>query len=243
MLVEGDVQAAVVPGTGDAPAAGTHRGPRQVDVRAGAGALGTLALGLLVGSALAGGVQLGLVLPLGTLALGLLVGSALAGGVQLGLVLPLGLLTTPQELGAALGSLALQLQSALAGGFAAAGGFLAAGKRGQGLGLRAGGPGLGEFGAVVPPDGEHGVAVCGGDEVAVVPLLEEPGGEGQVHHLAAYAAAHGPEVGPGGDEAVAGAVPPHPAFAAWQGGRRDEVVPTRTSRDLGVPRGTRRPSP
>ncbi|MEV7936859.1 hypothetical protein AB0O82_12010 [Kitasatospora sp. NPDC088264] len=92
-------------GTGDAPAAGTHRGPREADVRTGAG-------------------------PLRALALGLLVGAAMAGGLQLGLVLLLGLLTTPQELGPALGGLAFQLREALAGGFPAAGGFVAAGQRG-----------------------------------------------------------------------------------------------------------------
>ncbi|MEV7360316.1 hypothetical protein [Kitasatospora sp. NPDC091276] len=92
-------------GTGDAPAAGTHRGSRQVDVCSGAG-------------------------PLGTLALGLLVGAALAFGGALGLVLLLCLLATPQELGAALGGLAFQLREALAGGFPVAGGFVAAGQRG-----------------------------------------------------------------------------------------------------------------
>ncbi|MFG2905436.1 hypothetical protein ACGF13_10305 [Kitasatospora sp. NPDC048286] len=45
-VAEGDVEAAVVTRAGDAPAAGTHRGPREVDVRSGAGLLG-----LLVGSA------------------------------------------------------------------------------------------------------------------------------------------------------------------------------------------------
>ncbi|MFJ6622306.1 hypothetical protein ACIQOW_32590 [Kitasatospora sp. NPDC091335] len=52
-------------GTGDGPAAGTHRGPRQVDVRPGAGSVGALALGPFVGEALAFVRLLGLVLPIG----------------------------------------------------------------------------------------------------------------------------------------------------------------------------------
>ncbi|MFD9687917.1 hypothetical protein ACFWXO_19410 [Kitasatospora sp. NPDC059088] len=204
-VVEDDFEAAVVTRAGDAPAAGTHRGPRQVDVRSGAG-------------------------PLGALTFGLLVGPALAGGFQLGLVPLLGLFPAAQELGAAAGGLALQLQHALAGCLAAAGGFLAAGHRGQGFGLVAGGPGLGEVGAVVLPDAEHGAAVRRGDDVAALVLLEEPGLDDQLDHAAAHPAALGVEAGPGGHEAVAGAVPPH-AAVVLPAGRRHEGV------DAGGPPG------
>ncbi|WP_078910922.1 hypothetical protein [Streptomyces sp. NRRL WC-3742] len=214
--VEGDFEVAVVAGAGDGPAAGTHRGPREVDVCPSADPLGTLALGLLVREAL----------PLGR---------------QLGLVPLLGLLAAAQELGPTLGSLAFQLDGALAGSLAAAGGLLAAGQRGQGFGLVAGGPGLGEVGAVVPPDGEHGAAVGGGNDVAVRLFQEEPGGDGQFHHLAAHAAALGPEAGPGGDEAVAGAGAPHHGVGVLAAGRCDEGVeaggPPGLLAGLGVARG------
>ncbi|WP_158516380.1 hypothetical protein [Kitasatospora sp. MBT66] len=203
--VEGDVEAAVVVGPGYGPAAGTPRGPRQVDVRPGAG-------------------------PLGALALGLLGGDTVALGLQLGLVLLLDLFAPPQELGAGLGGLAFQLQHALAGCLAAAGGFLAAGQRGEGLGFVAGGPGLGEVGAVVPPGAEHRAAIRGGRHVAVLVLLEEPGLDDQLDHAAAHAAALGVDAGPGRYEAVAGAVPPHAAVVV-AAGRRDEGV------DAGGPPG------
>ncbi|MFJ7909049.1 hypothetical protein [Kitasatospora sp. NPDC096204] len=197
--VEGDVEPAVVPGPGDGPTAGTHRGPREVDVRPGAG-------------------------PLRALALGLFIFAALTLGRQLGLALLLGLLAQQQERGPGLGGLVLQLQGKLAGGLAAAGGFLAAGQRGQGLGFVTGGPRLGQLGAVVLPDTEHGPAVGGGHHVAALVLLEEAGGDDQLDHAAAHSAALGPEAGPGRDEPVAGAVPPHPAVGVLAGGRRDEAV-------------------
>lgn len=136
----------------------------------------------------------------------------------------LGFLTTTQELGAGLGGLALQLQHALAGGLPPLPGLLTAGERGQGLGLVPGGPGLGEVGAVVLPDLEHGPAVRGGHHVAALVLLEEPRLDDQLHHPAANPAALGPEAGPGRDEPVPGAVPPHPAVGVLAGGRRDEAV-------------------
>ncbi|WP_344339042.1 hypothetical protein [Kitasatospora putterlickiae] len=90
---------------GDGPAAGAHRGPRDVDVRSSAD-------------------------PLGALTLGPRVGPALACGGQLVLVLLLGLLAAAQELGPALGGLALQLREALAGCLAASPVLLAAGEWG-----------------------------------------------------------------------------------------------------------------
>ncbi|MFJ1754215.1 hypothetical protein [Kitasatospora sp. NPDC088134] len=198
-FVEGDVQAAVVAGTGDAPAAGTHRGPRQGDVRSGAGSFGALALGLRVGGALALGRQLGLMLLFGAFAY------------------PLGL-------GPVLCPPPLHLDVPLVGGLSTAGGFLAAGQRGQGLGLAADGPGLGEVGTVVLPDLEHGAAVGGGPHFAALVLAEEPGGEHQLDYAAAHPASLRVEPGSGRDEAVAGAVPPDPTVGVLPGGRRDEVV-------------------
>ncbi|MBO1419242.1 hypothetical protein J0670_32135, partial [Streptomyces sp. FH025] len=215
-VVEGDVEPAVVAVAGDAPEASTLRGPRQVDARPGAG-------------------------PLSALALSLGVGAALTCGGQLGLVLPLGLLATPQELGPALVGLALQFQETLTGGLAASCGFLAAGQRGQGLGFVAGGPGLGEVGAVVAPGGERGASVGGGDDVAVLVLVEKSGRDDQLDDLSAHAAALRPVAGPGRDQPVAGAVPPDPAVGVLAGGRRDEGVdvggPPGLVTDLGVPRG------
>ncbi|MEV7360317.1 hypothetical protein [Kitasatospora sp. NPDC091276] len=52
---------------------------------------------------------------------------------------------------------------------------------------------------MVPPDGEHGAAVRCGDDVAVLLLLEKPGGDDQLDHLPPYPAALGVEPGPGGD--------------------------------------------
>ncbi|MFJ6380826.1 hypothetical protein ACIQI7_12630 [Kitasatospora sp. NPDC092039] len=84
-VVENHVEPAVAAAAGDAPAVGARRGPREVDVRAGAGQVGALAFGLLVGC-------------------------APALGRRLGLVVPIGLLAQSQERGPALGGLALQLQ-------------------------------------------------------------------------------------------------------------------------------------
>ncbi|WP_406206902.1 hypothetical protein OH807_33755 [Kitasatospora sp. NBC_01560] len=172
--VEGDDESAVVAGAGHGPAAGGHRGPGEFDVPPGTGPLGALALGPLVG-----------LLPF-------------PGGSFLGLGV-LGAFLPTEESCAGLSSPALQLHGALAGGLAAAGGFLAAGERGQGLGFVADRPGLGEVGAVVPPDGEHGAAVGGGEHVAVLLLPEEPGGDDQLHHAAAHPAALGVDAGPVGD--------------------------------------------
>ncbi|GAB2718247.1 hypothetical protein GCM10010442_44150 [Kitasatospora kifunensis] len=114
--VQRDDESAVVAGTGHGPAAGRHRGPRQVDVHSGAG-------------------------PLSAFALDLLVGAVLAFGGALGLVLALCLLAEPLEVDAGLGALHLHLPPT--SGLLAPLVLLAARQRGQGLGLVAGGPGLG----------------------------------------------------------------------------------------------------
>ncbi len=185
-------------GTGDGPAAGGHRGPRQVDVLPGAG-------------------------PLGALALGPLVFASLALGGQLVLVPLLGLLAEADEFGPGLGVLALELGPELAGGFLAALVLLAPGERGQALGFVPDGPGLGEVGAVVLPDLEHGPTVRGGGHVAVLVPVEEPGLDDQLDHAAAHPSALRVEPGPDGDEPVAGAVPPDPAVVV-AAGRRDEGI-------------------